>query len=83
MWVRKRPDVDQTLRTLPEVIAARDLLAQVLDIGSWPKRRFYEMLKLSAMDPKEKEELQRLCSREGKPDYWAHAAESYTYSDLL
>ncbi|CAJ1344552.1 unnamed protein product, partial [Effrenium voratum] len=42
---------------LPEVITARTLLTQVLDIAGWPKRRFYEMLKLSATDEKEKEVL--------------------------
>eukprot|EP00437_Effrenium_voratum_P033959 CAMPEP_0181476616 /NCGR_PEP_ID=MMETSP1110-20121109/41797_1 /TAXON_ID=174948 /ORGANISM="Symbiodinium sp., Strain CCMP421" /LENGTH=1846 /DNA_ID=CAMNT_0023601901 /DNA_START=106 /DNA_END=5646 /DNA_ORIENTATION=- len=68
---------------LPEVITARTLLTQVLDIAGWPKRRFYEMLKLSATDEKEKEELQRLCSKEGKQDYQAYAAESYTYAELL
>ncbi|CAK9019045.1 Pyruvate dehydrogenase [NADP(+)], partial [Durusdinium trenchii] len=40
---------------LPEVITVRTLLTEVLDIAGWPKRRFYEMLKLSATDAKEKE----------------------------
>lgn len=68
---------------LPEVISIRTLLTEVMDISGWPKRRFYEMLKLSATDPKEKEELQHLCSKEGKQDYQACAAESYTYAELL
>jgi len=68
---------------LPEVITARMLFTEVLDIAGWPKRRYYEMLKLSATDPKEKEELQHLCTKEGKADYQAYAEESYTYAELL
>jgi len=68
---------------LPEVINVRQLLTEVLDIGGWPKRRFYEMLKLSATDPAEKQELTHLCSKEGKADYVGCAAESYTYAELL
>jgi len=68
---------------LPEVLTARTLLTQILDIGGWPKRRFYDMMKLSATDPQEKEDLQLLCSREGKETYQAYAAESYTYAELL
>eukprot|EP00931_Biecheleriopsis_adriatica_P069889 TRINITY_DN436_c0_g1_i9.p1 TRINITY_DN436_c0_g1~~TRINITY_DN436_c0_g1_i9.p1 ORF type:complete len:1849 (-),score=485.30 TRINITY_DN436_c0_g1_i9:160-5706(-) len=68
---------------LPEVITARTLFTEVLDIGGWPKRRFYEMLKLSATDPKEKEELTHLCTKEGKADYQAYTDESYTYAELL
>eukprot|EP00930_Biecheleria_cincta_P040888 TRINITY_DN279_c0_g1_i4.p1 TRINITY_DN279_c0_g1~~TRINITY_DN279_c0_g1_i4.p1 ORF type:complete len:1874 (+),score=404.50 TRINITY_DN279_c0_g1_i4:640-5622(+) len=68
---------------LPEVIPARMLFTEVLDIAGWPKRRYYEMLKLSATDPKEKEELQHLCTKEGKADYQAYTAESYTYAELL
>ena len=30
----------------------------MLDIAGWPKRRFYEMLKLSATDEQEKEHLE-------------------------
>jgi sulfite reductase (NADPH) flavoprotein alpha-component len=54
-----------------------------MDVGGWPKRRFYEMLKLCVTDPKEKEELEHLCSKEGKQDYQAYAGESYTYAELL
>lgn len=68
---------------LPEVIDVRSLLTQVLDIAGWPKRRFYEMLKLSATDAAEKEQLQKLCSKEGKAEYQAFADESYTYAELL
>jgi len=68
---------------LPEVITARTLFTEVLDIGGWPKRRFYEMLKLSATDPAEKEALEHLCTKEGKADYQAYADESYTYAELL
>merc|ERR1719230_1543295 len=68
---------------LPETITARALLTDILDINGWPKRRFYEMLKMSATAPKEKEELQHLCTREGKQDYLAMADESYTYAELL
>jgi len=68
---------------LPEAIIARMLFTEVLDIAGWPKRRYYEMLKLSATDPKEKEELQHLCTKEGKADYQAYAEESYTYGELL
>jgi len=52
-------------------------------LGGWPKRRFYEMLKLCATDPAEKEELTHICSREGKDAYMACGEESYTYSELL
>lgn len=68
---------------LPEVIAARTLFTDVLDIQGWPKRRFYEMLKMAATDPREQEELQLICSREGKEVYKAHGDESYTYAELL
>jgi len=68
---------------LPEVITARTLFTEVLDIGGWPKRRFYEMLKLSATDPAEKEALEHLCTKEGKAEYQAYADESYTYAELL
>jgi len=68
---------------LPEAITARKLLTEILDISGWPKRRFYEMLKLSATDPEEKETLQHLCTKEGKTAYVAMADESYTYAELL
>jgi len=68
---------------LPEVITARALFTEVLDIGGWPKRRFYEMLKLSATDEAEKAQLQHICSREGKGEYNACMEESYTYAELL
>jgi homodimeric pyruvate:ferredoxin (flavodoxin) oxidoreductase len=68
---------------LPEVLSVRTLFTEILDIGGWPKRRFYEMLKLAATDPKEQEELAHLCTKEGKADYQAYAAESYTYAELL
>merc|ERR1719464_342043 len=68
---------------LPEVVTVRTLLTELLDIGGWPKRRFYEMLKLSATDEGEKAQLQRICSREGKGDYNAYMEESYTYAELL
>jgi len=77
-------DVDSTRsEPLPEHITARKLLTERLDIGGWPKRRFYEMLKLCAKDPKEQEELARICSREGKQDYQDCIDESYTYAELL
>ena len=41
------------------------------------------MLKLSVTEPKEKEELQHLCSRDGESDYQAYTAESYTYAELM
>jgi sulfite reductase (NADPH) flavoprotein alpha-component len=41
------------------------------------------MLKLCATDPEEKEQLRLICSREGKAEYEDHAAESYTYAELL
>merc|ERR1719433_1418577 len=68
---------------LPEVITSRTLVTEIMDVAGWPMRRFYEMLKLSATDPKEKEELMHLCTKEGKKDYQAYAAESYTYAELL
>jgi len=68
---------------LPEVITANTLFTEVLDIGGWPKRRFYEMLKMSATDEADKTQLQHICSREGKSDYIACMEESYTYAELL
>jgi len=68
---------------LPEYMSVKSLFTEILDIGGWPKRRFYDMLKMCATDPKEKEELTHLCSRDGKADYQACAAESYTYAELL
>lgn len=81
--LRIRPIDSNRSVPLPEVLSVRTLLTEILDIGGWPKRRFYEMLKISATDPKEKEELEHLCSREGKADYLAYADESYTYAELL
>merc|ERR1711957_262562 len=68
---------------LPEVITARKLLTEVVDVGGWPKRRFYEMLKMGATDPKEKEELELMCSKEGKPTLKANNQESFSYAELL
>jgi sulfite reductase (NADPH) flavoprotein alpha-component len=68
---------------LPEVVSVQTLFEDMLDIQGWPKRRFYEMLKLSATDEAEKAELEHLCSKEGKPVYQGFAAESYTYAELL
>jgi hypothetical protein len=68
---------------LPEVITVRTLLIDILDIGGWPKRRFYDFLSLCATDPAEKEELERLTTKEGKADYLACGEESYTYAELL
>merc|ERR1712151_229967 len=68
---------------LPEVLTVRTLLTEILDIGGWPKRRFYEMMKISATDPQEKEELAHLTTKEGKPDYQKYIDESYTYAELM
>jgi sulfite reductase (NADPH) flavoprotein alpha-component len=68
---------------LPEVFTVRKLLTEILDIGGWPKRRFYEYLALSATDPTEKEALEFLCTKEGKKDYQAHGEESFTFAELL
>jgi len=68
---------------LPEAITTRRLLTEVLDIGGWPKRRFYEMLKMSTTDAGEKEELELMCSKDGKPLLKANNEESYTYAELL
>jgi len=68
---------------LPEVITARKLLTEVVDIGGWPKRRFYEMLKMSTVDEAEKEELEYLCSKDGKVQLTKNNAESLTYAELL
>jgi len=81
--LRLRPVDSNRSVPLPELLTARALFTDVLDIAGWPKRRFYEMLKLSATDPTEKAELERLCSKEGKKDYQAYASESYTYAELL
>lgn len=77
-------DIESTRsEPLPEYITLRALLTERLDIGGWPKRRFYDMMKMCATDPKEKEELAHLCSRDGKKEYTEHMEESYTYSELL
>eukprot|EP00933_Yihiella_yeosuensis_P019667 TRINITY_DN15891_c2_g1_i1.p1 TRINITY_DN15891_c2_g1~~TRINITY_DN15891_c2_g1_i1.p1 ORF type:complete len:1850 (-),score=463.66 TRINITY_DN15891_c2_g1_i1:474-6023(-) len=68
---------------LPQVVTARTLFTEIMDIGGWPKRRFYEMLKLSATDEAEKAELQHMCTKEGKKDYQAMGDESFTYAELL
>lgn len=81
--LRIRPVDSNRAVPLSEVLPVRTLLTQIMDVGGWPKRRFYEMLKLCVTDPKEKEELEHLCSKEGKPDYQAYAGESYTYAELL
>merc|ERR1719191_22382 len=81
--LRIRPIDSNRSVPLPEVISVRTLLTEILDIGGWPKRRFYEMLKISATDPKEKEELAHLTTKEGKPDYQKYMEESYTYAELM
>jgi len=68
---------------LPQLVTTRTLFTEILDVAGWPKRRFYEMLKMSASDPAEKAELEHLCTREGKEAYQAYTAESYTYAELL
>jgi len=60
-----------------------DVLTEVLDFGGWPKRRFYELLKLSATDEAVKAQLQHICSRDGKAEYHACMEESYTFAELL
>jgi len=81
--VRLQPVDSNRSVPLPEVVSVKTLFSEILDIGGWPKRRFYEMLKLCATDPAEKEQLRLICSREGKADYDDHGAESYTYAELL
>jgi len=68
---------------LPETLSVHTLFAEVLDVGGWPKRRFYEMLKLCATDEKEQAELAHLCSREGKGEYIACMEEAFTFAELL
>ena len=65
---------------LPELVTARVLASDILDVQGWPKRKFYEMLKMSATDEAEKNALTEICSREGKAAYREHVDESYTYS---
>jgi len=68
---------------LPELITARTIFTEVLDIGGLPKRRFYEMLKMCATDEGQRAQLEHICSRDGKDAYKTHSAESYTYAELL
>lgn len=68
---------------LPQVITVRKLFTEVLDIGGWPKRRFYEMLKMGTTDVNEKAELETICSKDGKPLLKANNEESYSYAELL
>jgi len=68
---------------LPEVVSARVLATEILDVQGWPKRKFYEMLKLSATDEAEKQALTEICSKDGKAAYREHVDESYTYAELL
>jgi sulfite reductase alpha subunit-like flavoprotein len=68
---------------LPEAITTRTLFTEVLDIGGWPKRRFYEMLKMGTTDAGEKAELELICSKEGKPILKSNNEESFTYAELL
>lgn len=81
--LRLRPVDSNRSVPLPEVISAKTLFTEVLDIAGWPKRRFYEMLKMSATDEQEKATLEHLCTKDGKPEYQAYTAESYTYAELL
>ena len=48
----------------------------------WPKRRFYEVLRLSATEEAEKAQLQHIFSREGKSEYNACMEESYTFVEI-
>jgi len=68
---------------LPEIVSTKILFTEILDIGGWPKRKFYEMLKMVATDDAEKAALANICSKEGKGQYREHIDESYTYPELL
>ena len=48
-----------------------------------PNRRFYEMLALNAKDPKEKEEINYLISKQGQKAFKAFLGETPTFFDLL
>ena len=52
---------------LPEVISARTLFTEVLDMEGWPKRRFYEVLMMCATEETEKAQLQHIVSRGASP----------------
>ena len=45
---------------LPEVISAITLFTEVLDLEGWSRRRFYEVLKMSATEETEKAQLQHI-----------------------
>merc|ERR1712012_756783 len=81
--LRIRPVDSNRSVPLPEVVSVQTLFREILDIAGWPKRRFYEMLKLSVQDPTEKAELEHLCSKEGKADLQGYTAESFTFAELL
>lgn len=68
---------------LPKVVTSKVLFTEIMDVGGWPKRKFYEMLKVIATDEAEIETLTAICSKEGKQQHRDHVAESYTYGELL
>jgi len=68
---------------LPNIMTAGQVFGDVLDMYGKPKRRFYEMLEMMATDPKDRDELAYLLSKEGEPMYKDFGKCTVTHVDLL
>ena len=68
---------------LPNHVTAGQLFTEHLDIFGRPKRNFIEMLGLMATAPDEKEALQNLLTKEGKPELRAIVDDTTTTAEML
>ncbi|KAK7487379.1 hypothetical protein BaRGS_00021341 [Batillaria attramentaria] len=58
--------------TLPQPCTVEQLVREYLDIGSVPRRSFFEMLSYFAEDELEKEKLQEFCTPESQDDLYSY-----------
>ena len=75
--------IEKGSQPLPNHFTADQLFTQVLDIFGRPKRNFIEMLGLMATAPDEKEALQALLTKEGKPDLRKLVDNTTTTAEML
>lgn len=68
---------------LPAYITAGMLFSEVLDVFGKPKRRFYEMLEMTATDEKERQELAQILTNDGTQMYKDFGKATTTHYDLL
>ena len=68
---------------LPNHFTAGQLFTEYLDIFGRPKRNFIEMLGLMAQAADEKEELQHLLTKEGKPELRSLVDNTTTTAEML